>query len=166
MPRSIRFTIAALGMFLIQVLHPALSPAQTHSYRIYDEYTGLPGSYLNVIEQDRSGLLWVGVDTGLYRYDGFTFHYMPFTDTLPRGNASALFCDGTGTMWVGMSDGSLFTWSDGGTMARRELPETDKINRITEGPDKKVWIVTQTQGIYIAEPGGGERNRSVPLPSP
>ena len=164
MHRSIRFTVAALCAFLIQVLHPVLSPAQTHSYRIYDEYTGLPGSYLNVIEQDRSGLLWVGVDTGLYRYDGFSFHHVPFTDTLPRGNASALFCDETGTMWVGMSDGSLFTWSDGATIVRRELPETDKINRITEGPDKKIWIVTQAEGIYMAEPGGGERFTRMKMP--
>ncbi|MCU0460285.1 MAG: SpoIIE family protein phosphatase [Bacteroidales bacterium] len=164
MPRSLRSATALFCVFLAQVLFPAFAQAQTYSYRTYDEYTGLPGSYLNVIEQDKDGLLWVGVDTGLYRYDGFSFHHMPFSDTLPRGNASALYCDVTGTMWVGMSDGSLFTWKAGESLKRIILQETDKINRITRGPEGKVWIVTQTSGIYIAEPGGGDRLAKITMP--
>jgi ligand-binding sensor domain-containing protein/serine phosphatase RsbU (regulator of sigma subunit) len=156
---------AALCYVLLQVLYQSPSAAQTHSYRLYDEFSGLPGSYLNVMAQDRSGLLWVGVDTGLYRYDGFSFHHLAITDTLPRGNASALFCDNSGTMWVGMNDGSLYRWSDGGSMVRMDLPETDKITRITEGPDGKVWIVTQTQGIYITSPGGSERISRLKMPA-
>jgi ligand-binding sensor domain-containing protein/serine phosphatase RsbU (regulator of sigma subunit) len=165
MPGKVKIAITALFTLLLQVLYQSPSVAQTHSYRLYDEYSGLPGSYLNVMEQDRSGLRWVGVDTGLYMYDGFSFHHIAFTDTMPRGNASALFCDSSGTMWVGMNDGSLYTWSEGGTIVRRNLPETDKINRITEGPGGKVWIVTQTQGIYIAEPGGGERISRMKMPA-
>jgi ligand-binding sensor domain-containing protein/serine phosphatase RsbU (regulator of sigma subunit) len=161
---SLRSAVALFCAFLAQVLFPAFAQAQTFSYRTYDEFTGLPGSYLNVIEQDKDGMLWVGVDTGLYRYDGFSFHHMLFNDTLPRGNSSALYCDMTGTMWVGMSDGSLFTWKAGQTMKRIPLPETDKINRITQGPDSKVWIVTQTSGIYVAEPGGGERFTRIMIP--
>ncbi|MDX9728574.1 MAG: SpoIIE family protein phosphatase [Bacteroidales bacterium] len=164
MPGHVKITIIALCAFLLQVLYQSPSSAQKHSYRLYDEYSGLPGSYLNVMEQDRSGLLWVGVDTGLYRYDGFSFHHVTFTDTLPRGNASALFCDSSGTMWIGMSDGSLFTWSEGGSIVRKTLSQTDKINRIKEGQDGKVWIVTQTQGIYIAEPGEGERISRMKMP--
>lgn len=165
MPRSLRSSVAVICAFLLQVLYPAVAPAQTYSYRTYDEYTGLPGSYLNVIAQDNDGLLWVGVDTGLYRYDGFMFHHMPFPDTLPRGNVSAIFCDPKGTMWVGMSDGSLFTWKSGGSMVRREPDETDRINRITEGDDGKIWIVTQTRGIYLAEPGDGERLTKLEMPA-
>jgi serine phosphatase RsbU (regulator of sigma subunit)/ligand-binding sensor domain-containing protein len=164
MPTSLRITIAAFFVLLIQVLHPVVSAGQTYSYRTYDEYTGLPGSYLSVIAQDKQGFLWMGVDTGLYRYDGFAFHNMPFTDTLPRGNVSALCCDMTGTMWIGLSDGSLYKWSSGGSVERIGLPETDKINRIIESPENKVWIVTQTQGIYIAEPGGGDRITRVKTP--
>lgn len=164
MPGSFRSAVALFCAFLAQVLFPALAQAQTYSYRTYDEYTGLPGSYLNVIEQDKDGLLWVGVDTGLYRYDGFSFHHIPFSDTLPRGNASALYCDITGTMWVGMSDGSLFTWKAGESLKRMPLQESDKINRITGGPEGRIWIVTQTSGIYVAEPGGGDRPARISMP--
>jgi len=164
MPGKLRSAVAVFCIYLVQVLYPAMAPAQTYSYRTYDEYTGLPGSYLSVIEQDKNGLLWVGVDTGLYRYDGFAFYHMSFPDTLPRGNVSALFCDPKGTMWVGMSDGSLFTWRSGGSMIRRYPEETDKINRITEGPDNKVWIVTQTRGIYLADQGDGEHLLRIRMP--
>ena len=67
MPRKSIYAATALLAVLIRVLQSLPAHSQTHSYRIYDEYTGLPGSYLNVIEQDRSGLLWVGIDTGPYR---------------------------------------------------------------------------------------------------
>ncbi|MCK7532887.1 MAG: hypothetical protein MZV63_18535 [Marinilabiliales bacterium] len=65
----------------MQVLFPVQAQSQTFSYRTYDENTGLPGSYLNVIAQDKSGFLWVGVDSDLFRYDGFDFHQMAFPET-------------------------------------------------------------------------------------
>ena len=164
MPRSLRLSIAACCTLIVLILLPLASSAQTYSFRTYDEYSGLPGSYLSVIEQDVNGLLWVGVDTGLYRYDGFSFHHMAFPDTLPRGSVSALFSDTTGTMWVGMSDGSLFTWNPGRVMERITLEETDRISRITESPDGKVWIVTQTRGIYIADPGDRDKISKISMP--
>jgi len=164
MPRSFRLPLTALCFVLVTVLHPSVSSAQTYSFRTYDEYTGLPGSYLSVIAQDRDGLLWTGVDTGLYRYDGFSFHHMQFPDTMPRGNVSALYNDKNGTMWVGMSDGSLFTWKPGGKMERRSLVESDRVNRITGSPDGNVWIITQTSGIFIAGKGEGDKITRMKMP--
>ena len=164
MPGRFRYSIAAICIVCLNVLHPFVSSAQTYSFRTYDEYTGLPGPWLSVIAQDRSGLLWMGVDTGLYRYDGFSFHHMPFPDTLPRGNVSALFCDRKGTMWVGMNDGSLFTWNMTGGLERMTLEESDRINRITGSPDGKVWIVTQTSGIFIAGSRGDEKITRMKMP--
>jgi serine phosphatase RsbU (regulator of sigma subunit)/ligand-binding sensor domain-containing protein len=155
---------AALFICLAGLLLPAQVQAQTYSYKTYDLNTGLPGSYLNVIEQDKSGLLWVGLETGLFRYDGFEFYPVALPE-IPTGiYPNALFCDREGTMWVGLTDGSLFTWSPGGALVPRALPEADRINRITEGPDKKIWIVTQTTGIYLADAGGGEKITRLTMP--
>ena len=162
--RSPGILFAGLCIAILQVLFPGRAQSQTFSYRTYDENTGLPGSYLNVIEQDKSGFLWVGVDSNLFRYDGFDFHRMAFPEIQSRGNLNALFCDREGTMWVGLTDGSLFTWSEGGTLAHKALPESDRINRIMEGPDRKIWIVTQTKGIYLADAGGGEKITRLSLP--
>ena len=65
MSRSASINIAALCIAIMHLLSSFQAQAQTYSYRTYDLSSGLPGSYLSVIEQDKSGLLWVGVDTGL-----------------------------------------------------------------------------------------------------
>ncbi|MRR22061.1 hypothetical protein EG830_03660, partial [bacterium] len=164
MSRRSSISIAALCIAIMHLLPSFLSQAQTYSYRTYDLNSGLPGSYLSVIEQDRSGLLWVGVDTGLYRYDGFEFHKMPFADSAAHSSPNALFCDSEGTMWVGLADGSLYSWKQGGKMERRILEGTDKINRITEGPDKRIWIITQAEGVFLASAGGGEKITRLSMP--
>ncbi len=164
MRRSLSLFITTLFISLMQVIAPCHVQAQTYSYRTYDENSGLPGSYLSVIEQDKSGLLWIGLETGLYRYDGFDFYRMTMPDTLSGSYPNALYCDSEGTMWVGLTDGSLYTWSPGRTLTRKTVPKTDRINRITEGPDNKIWIITQTEGIYIADPGGGEKITRLSMP--
>jgi len=164
MSRSLTVFVTILFTGLMPVLMPYHLQAQTYSYRTYDENTGLPGNYLSVIEQDKSGLLWVGLETGLYRYDGFEFHPMALPDTLAGSYPNALFCDTKGTMWVGLTDGSLYSWSPGGRLVSRTVPETDRINRIIAGPDKKIWIITQTKGIYITDAGGGEKISRVTMP--
>lgn len=164
MSRSASIFIAVICTFILHLLPFFQSQAQTYSYRTYDLNTGLPGSYLSVIEQDRSGLLWVGVDTGLYRYDGFEFHKMPFADSAAHSSPNALYCDTEGTMWVGLADGSLYTWKPGGRMERRTLDGADRINRITESPDKRIWIVTQTEGVFLAAAGGGEKITRLSMP--
>ncbi len=164
MPRSLTLFVAILFMGLVPALAPYGLQAQTYSYRTYDETSGLPGSYLSVIEQDKSGLLWIGLETGLYRYDGFEFYPVVLPDTLSGSYPNALYCDTEGTMWVGMTDGSLYTWSPGRMIARKTVQESDRINRIIAGPDKKVWIITQTKGVYIADPGSGEKITRLSMP--
>ncbi|MDF1558929.1 MAG: SpoIIE family protein phosphatase [Bacteroidales bacterium] len=163
MIRNAGISAALFCIFMVQLLLPYQAEAQTYSYRTYDVNTGLPGSYLNVIEQDGGGLLWVGLETGLYRYDGFDFHPVVLPDTLSTGYPNALFCDAGGTMWVGLTDGSLFTADPGGFPERVTGLEADRINRITEGPDGRIWIITQTRGIYRSD-AGGEKITRLSLP--
>lgn len=143
--------ITALCFVLIQLLSPSQTCAQTYSYRTYDSNTGLPGSYLSVLEQDRDGFLWMGLETGLFRYDGFEFYPVEIPDTMTTGYPNALFCDSKGTMWIGLTDGSIYTSMPGGSLEHVADTEADRINRITAGPDGKIWIVTQAKGIYIAD---------------
>ena len=164
MTRSISISLAAFCVTLLQVLTPSRSEAQTYSYRTYDINTGLPGSYLNVIEQDKNGLLWLGLETGLYRYDGFDFFPVSMADTVSSGYPNALYCDREGTMWIGMTDGKLFTSTPGSAVMRRSGVEADRINRITEGPDGKIWIISQAGGIYLADAGNGEKITKITVP--
>ncbi|MBE0666610.1 MAG: hypothetical protein IH593_02960, partial [Bacteroidales bacterium] len=80
-----KISYAAATFFLVLLLLPFSTRAQTYSYKTYDLNTGLPGSYLNAIGQDTDGFLWVGLETGLYRFDGFDFFDVTLPDTLSSG---------------------------------------------------------------------------------
>lgn len=164
MARRTSISTAIICIVLLQAITPSGAEAQTYSYRTYDINTGLPGSYLNVIEQDRNGLLWLGLETGLYRYDGFDFFPVSLPDTVSSGYPNALYCDRAGTMWIGMTDGSLFTSTMGGAVVRVTGVEADRINRITEGSDGKIWIISQAGGIYLADAGSGEKITRITVP--
>lgn len=164
MAKSVTSFSAVLSLFALLVTAPRICEAQTYSYRTYNAESGLPGSYISVIAQDQTGFLWVGLETGLFRFDGFEFHRVEMPDTISTGYPNALFSDTRGTMWVGMTDGSLFTWQQGSTLKRVASVEADKINQITSDPGGKVWIVTQTKGIYTAEAGGPEKISRIATP--
>lgn len=150
-----RRTPAIPALIAVIILNSVLQfslQAQSYSYRTYDLTNGLPGSYLNAIGQDSEGFLWVGLETGLFRFDGFEFYKLEVKDTLTTGYPNSFYCDPSGTMWIGYTDGSLYKWSPGGTL-QRQIIEADRINKILGSPDGKCWIVTQAKGIYTSEPG-------------
>ncbi len=148
-----RFFCAAVTLFAMTLLLPDTVCAQTYSYKTFDLTNGLPGSYVNAIGQDKEGFLWVGLETGLYRFDGFNFYSVTLPDTLSQGYPASLFCDAGGVMWIGFTDGSLFTWSAGSVVTRQGDTDADRINRIMASPDGKTWIVSQSRGIYVAGSG-------------
>jgi len=152
-----RFFYAAVTFFALTLLLPTTACAQTYSYKTFDLTNGLPGSYVNAIGQDKEGFLWVGLETGLYRFDGFNFYTVTLPDTLSQGYPATLFCDAGGVMWIGFTDGSLFTWSAGSVVTRQSDTDADRINRIMAAPDGKTWIVSQSRGIYVA--GGGKTTK-------
>ncbi|MBE0668286.1 MAG: hypothetical protein IH593_11545, partial [Bacteroidales bacterium] len=159
-----KISYAAATVILLLLLLPFNTRAQTYSYKTYDLNTGLPGSYLNALGQDADGFLWVGLETGLYRFDGFDFFAVTLPDTLSSGYPATLFCDPAGVMWAGFTDGSLFTWSEGGPLTRQSGVDADRINRIMAAPDGKTWIVTQTRGIYVAGEGSPQKISKLDAP--
>ena len=164
MVRGMKISLAVICISLFHLLVPYNAKAQTYSYKTYDLTTGLPGSYLNTIGQDKGGFLWVGLETGLFRFDGFNFYRMNLPDTISSGYPNALFCDSSGTMWIGFTDGSLFKWSSGSTLTRLKDIEADRINKIMSGPDGKTWIVSQTKGIYVSVEEGSDKMRKISTP--
>ncbi len=139
---------AALGIIIFHLL-PFNSHAQSFSYRTFDISSGLPGEWLNALGQDKEGFLWVGLETGLFRFDGFDFYEINLPDTLTKGYPCAIDCDKTGAMWIGYTDGSLYKWSQGNEPVRQNI-EAEKISRILTTPDDKIWIITQTDGIFTS----------------
>jgi serine phosphatase RsbU (regulator of sigma subunit)/ligand-binding sensor domain-containing protein len=119
---------------------------QSHSYRYFNNSNGLPGNYINTISQDNHGVLWLGMETGLYRHDGFDFFKVQLPDTLTTGYPCSSFCDADGTMWFGYSDGSIYSYTPGEKI-KRGPAQADKINRIISDTKGDVCTVSQSGGI-------------------
>lgn len=72
---------------------------------------GLPGTFLpTTMLQDRSGMVWIGTQSGLIRWDGYRAHrFAP--GNLPASEVSDLHEDSTGRLWAATEGGGL-AWFD------------------------------------------------------
>ena len=128
--------------------------------------------------QDRSGMIWIGTQTGLVRWDGHQFQRdfgdLARRDDLRTAFITALYEDDAGHIWIGTS----------GTGLLRLNPRTGAILAITTGPqglrgpqvsalaaDRKggLWVSTD-QGLNRVDLATGrvqqESEQTVPLGLP
>jgi len=75
---------------------------------------GLSNLAVRTIIQDRRGLLWVGTDAGLFRFNGYRFEKIP----MPESNGNVLILglaeDGAGRIWFSSAD--TLAYLDGETV--------------------------------------------------
>lgn len=71
----------------------------------------LPSSLINCITQDRYGLIWVGTDYGLSRYDGYHFtnyfHNDKDTTSINSNTITSFLVARDGTLWIGSALGLM-----------------------------------------------------------
>ncbi len=70
----------------------------------------IPSGVVTSLAQDASGLIWIGTEEGLVRYDGYRFrryvHDAADPHSLAGGYISSLYVDADGNLWIGTgSDG-------------------------------------------------------------
>lgn len=101
---------ASSGMATTAISDPQASSAQPelHFERITTA-DGLSFPIVRDILQDQQGFLWFATDSGLNRYDGYTFTVYkedPRDPTTMRfDSVSAIYEDSDGTLWVGGGGG-------------------------------------------------------------
>ena len=127
MPAFIKLTIASLALILAL---PAGSSAQQQDLR-FEHLTaddGLSHNSVYAILQDRQGFMWFGTESGLSKYDGYTFtvykHNLDDPNSLSHSWVEELYEDRRGTLWIG-TDGGL----------NRFEPATDAFTRFVHDPN-------------------------------
>ena len=121
---------------------------------------GLSHQNVSAILQDRNGVMWLGSDDGLNKYDGyhFTVYYPDFenANSLSAGTIQALYQDAEGILWIG-------TWGGGVT---RFDPATEQFTRYQyaeENPhslsNDMVYAITEDRagGLWIGTEDGLNR---------
>lgn len=70
---------------------------------------GLSQSTVHCILQDKTGLMWIGTQNGLDRYDGYEFinfvHNRADSNSISNNYINAIFQDESGLIWIGTDDG-------------------------------------------------------------
>ena len=76
---------------------------------------GLSNNNVRCILRDNNGYLWVGTESGLNKYDGYTFqHYYRNNSQLPTDDISELFEGPDGNVWIKNVNGySIYNYLTG-----------------------------------------------------
>ncbi len=96
-------TVASVAVAIALVTCP--SQADTLAFRFLSTDDGLPQLSLRALAQDHDGLLWVGTEAGLARYDGQRFTTVGVAEGRSSDQVDALAVGGDGALWVAGRDG-------------------------------------------------------------
>src|SRR3984885_4251944 len=87
------------------LLVPAVCLAQRYTFQQYGEAEGLSNLNVNVLFQNRAGVLWAGTENGLFRFDGLRFERVDLGSDVLAGDVLALHEDVGGRLWIGLQNG-------------------------------------------------------------
>ncbi|HEU4479909.1 MAG TPA: two-component regulator propeller domain-containing protein [Pyrinomonadaceae bacterium] len=120
-------------------LNPELDVSQyAHtSWKIRD---GFPKGTVSSIAQTPDGYLWLGTESGLFRFDGVrsVLWRPPANQELPSNWIFSLLVTRDGTLWIGTEKG-LVSWKDGKFTQHAELAGR-YIFKLLEDREGTVWV--------------------------
>lgn len=150
--RSLQFVLSAALLLPFcpraHALNPHLDITQ-YAHTSWKNRDGFLNGVIGTIAQTADGYLWLGTDSGLYRFDGVraVAWQPPSNQHLPTNYISTLLVTRDGTLWIGTVKG-LASWKDG---KLTHYPEFDGmgITGLVENGDGVVWAA----GWTAAPPG-------------
>ena len=119
-----------------------LSQLAHTSWRTQD---GLFGASPNAIAQTADGYMWIGTESGLFRFDGVRFVSWtePPGKRLIQPNVYSLLGARDGSLWIG-TGGGLAHWTNGDLI---NYPATaGRVNSIREDQQGAIWMVRSRIG--------------------
>ncbi len=136
-------------------------PLTDFTVDVWTEDDGLPQNMASAIAQTPDGFLWLGMEEGLVRFDGFDFRvFRP--ENAPAFTTpwvTSLWPDPDGTLWIGTAGGGLVRLREGAFTAFTTddgLPHANVrgLHRDTRGT---LWIGTEGGGLAAWDPDGTRR---------
>ena len=143
----------AVIAWLLLVLTAAVSADESMHFRHLTVEDGLSNRWVTSLVQDPDGLIWIGSDSGLNRYDGRTvqvFNTDPDNPgSLPSDYVVDLALDRQGALWVATGDGvSRYDRSQrqfvNYSLRRPDVTGDDDlgIRRIALDANDRIWLAT------------------------
>ena len=136
--RTIRGLLAGIAAFCLIHSAFAIDPNRAMSQYVRDHWgteQGFPKGPLYAIAQTRDGYLWIGTESGLVRFDGWSFQLIEDpSGVLPVTPILGLTPAADGSLWILLSNQILVRYRDGVF----ERP------RLDEGPYTNISAISQS----------------------
>ncbi|HXI43471.1 MAG TPA: two-component regulator propeller domain-containing protein [Bryobacteraceae bacterium] len=135
---------------------PTWVGAQRYNFKYYSHADGLGGMEVHCLLQDRTGFIWIGASSGLYRYDGLQFRGYTTADGLPDNYIESLHETAAGDLLVGTHNG--VARRDGEGFRSIPIPGSPEITSqqgLTSDPQGPLYVATAL-GLFIGRPSGRE----------
>ncbi len=129
---------------------------QSEVFRHLNHKQGLSHNRVTCILQDNRGLIWVGTEDGLNRYNGYKVdvykHAPSDSSSVSSSSIRCLFQDGKGTLWIGTDDG--LNYFDLSTEKFHSYKHNDTKNSISSN---QITCIEQDEhgNLLIGTAGGG-----------
>src|SRR5271157_3209619 len=140
----------------------AQSPVPEDRRIIHQSWTFKEGApqVVESIAQTTDGYLWLGAESGLFRFDGVRFEpfQSPFGDELLGTDVSALFAPPTGGLWIGYRLAGGFSFLKNGKLINfRFTSSTGTVQGFAQDRHRIVWAVS-TRGVWRFDGSSWQQN--------
>lgn len=133
------------------VLCNSLSIGQTYSFVNYGLEKYIPSGYVYTITQSNDGFLWIGTASKICRFDGYKFFSVEYPDSSSGRYPTKSLKDKQGTIWFGCSDGTVY-YEKGNKLIPVHVSNSRSISELIEGPDGRIYIITQGKVFFAVNP--------------
>ena len=111
---------------------------------------GFSSDKVTRILQDREGLIWLGTQDGMKRFDGYRMQAVPMPpDCNGYGNVRTLCEDDEGRIWIGSFKGICY-WDPQQERVRKY--SEGAVARIVKARDGKLWVAANYAGFLCINP--------------
>lgn len=158
-----------LKIFLLltfYILNNSSSFSQTNSLNFHElDIHGVRFSKkVNVLFKDSYGYLWIGSNSGLYKYDGHNlieFQYDVFDEhSIPNNNINSIVEDRHKNLWIG-SESYLIHYNRNKNQFKGFLKNISSYVRLSSS-DNNIWVNAQGEGVFKFESNADPKSIKLP----
>jgi ligand-binding sensor domain-containing protein/signal transduction histidine kinase/DNA-binding response OmpR family regulator len=131
------------------------------SFKHYTINEGLSQNTVYCLLEDKDGLIWMGTEDGLNKFDGYDFtqykHDFRYSNSVSHNQINTLYEDREGRIWVGTSDGlNIFDkktekFTRLKTIQNPSITSNDFITSVYQDRKGNIWV-TSLDGLKLYNP--------------